>query len=431
MPDVSTVQVSPLRHELRFVLGRGEVESESEKFCEEIKNKVEVQGFRKGKAPLKIIQQKFADVIRTEVSTRLVHRHTEQTIKERKLKVAGTPALVDQDRATAKKKWLGDFKLDGSFVYAVSIEIEPEQDFDNYSGIDVVVDLPKTDLWVKSRLLKLQNDFAERTQVEAAIKAGDEVSLDYTGSIAGTILPEGSETWRTVIIGSGELPPEFEANIIGHKAGDEVSCTVEFAPDFPAAQIAGKQVDFAIKLHTVAEVRLHPIDDELAIKAVYANKEEMLIELQANAEEECEKPRKAKILEAIITDIMARHPFAVPNSWIDNEMRVVAYRMGMRELPTDLAQLNQLREVAQRSVQQSFILDRIYAKEKQLHITSEELQEILAKEGAKMNKSAAEILGLLKNAGSYEGFVSFHEQQKVVDFLVDSAKIKEENHGSN
>jgi len=425
MLDVSVKQLSPLEQELRFVIGRGEVDTEIEKFCNEIKKQVQVDGFRKGNVPVSVIKNRFADVIKAEVSTRLVHRTTDEAVKARNLKVAGSPTLIEEFRTTTAKKWLGDFKMDGGFVYAVTLETEPQIDIKDYTGLVVDVDIPTTDEWVNQRVSELQIEFAARTQVDRPAQNGDEVVIDYTGHINGELVPDGTETMRTAHLGRMELPIELESAIVGKRPEDEFECSIQFSDNYPTERIAGHKVDFHIKLHTITEVVPHPVDNDLAQKAVFESTDQMISEFRAKADEEFEKPRKAKLLDAIMTEILSRHPFPVPKSWVDNEMKVIAYRIGLKELPVNPDELNHLREAAHRSAQQAFILDNVYAKEPDIKLTPEEIEAILTSEGAKIGKSATEALGLLKNAGTYEGFVSFYEQQKAVDFLIKNTTIKE------
>jgi len=105
MPEVSLKQVSPIATELSFIVGRGEVDAEYDRFCNEIKNNVVVEGFRKGHAPVNVIRQKFADQIKAEVSTRIIHRMTEDAIREKAVKAVGNPTLKEDYRTTKTKKW--------------------------------------------------------------------------------------------------------------------------------------------------------------------------------------------------------------------------------------------------------------------------------------------------------------------------------------
>ena len=425
MQETTVRQTGPVSAEIDILVGKSEVEAEFGKFCNEIKDRVLINGFRKGAAPLGVIRQKFANEIKTEVSARLVSQKTEEIIKEKGLKVAGNPALKKQYKVAKDKQWIGHFRLDGGFEYAVETELEPEVEISNYADIEVEIDLPNAQDWLDGRIKELQTSFAERKDIVRPLQIGDEVTLDFVAEVDGQKLDGEVAKFHTAIIGSGDLTKQFEDNLIGRNPGMHADFEITFPADFVEPFVAGKTARFSVNIHTATEIILHPVNDELAQKAVYENVAQMMSELKEKADEEYEKPRKAKQLEAIMTVILERNPLEVPNSWVDNEVSVIAHRLGMKKLPDDAEQMNALREIAHRSVQQSFVFDKIYQKEPTLHITKEEIEDVLAKEGARVGKTAADVLGHLKNSGTYEGFISFNEHQKVTNFLIESSTIKE------
>lgn len=431
MQEVSVKQVSPVAAEISIIVGKNEVEAEFNKFADEIKTKVKLDGFRPGTAPLNVIRQRFAKEIKAEVSSRLVHRETEAAIKEKNLKAVGNPSLKEDYRATKQRQWLGDFKLDGTFVFEVSTDLEPEIEITNYKGFEIELDIPNPDAWVEGRLKEIQMQYSEKEPVVREAREGDEVTVFFTATDETGPINDEFGGWRTFVLGSANIfvagqatGKIFDEQVIGKTPGSRFSFTVEcFAEDSPDR--VAKKIVIDGTLQTAIELKVCPLNDELAQKAFYDNFEHMMSELRAKAKEEFEKPRKAKMIDAIMTRILEEHPFLVPPSWIENEMRVIALRFGLKEMPSDPEQLNGLREIAHRSVQQSFVLDKIYQKEESLKFTGEEIEAVLATEAAKVGKTGAELLAHLKNSGRYEGFVSYMEQQKTVDFLIANSNIKQ------
>lgn len=425
MPDITHKQLGPLEYELKVVLSRNEVEAETNRYCQEIQKHVVVDGFRKGKTPLEVIRQKFGEQVKMEVSSRLINAQTEPAIVKADLKITGNPTLLEQYRSQRQRKWLGDFKLDGGFVYAVSFEVKPEVKFTGYTGLAVQVDLPNAEEWIAARTSELQNQFADRMQVIRPIQNGDEVAVDFVSLLDGEVLPDGSESWRTICVGQGVILPAFDEQLIGHVPDEELTFSLDFPADYVAKEVAGRKVDFQVKIHTVTEVKLHPLNDELAQKALYENLAHMQSELAEKAQTDFERPRKARILEAVIKEIQKNHTFDIPHCWVENETKVVAYRFGLKQLPTDENELNSLRELAMQSAKHNFILDCIYSQEPSIHLTADEITALLEAEGKRLGKTGAELLGLLKTNGTYEGFISFAEQQKAVDFLINSTTVQQ------
>lgn len=416
--------LSDLERRIDFKLTNAEVETAFDNFYEKHKGNFKLNGFRNGMAPKELVKKKYADVIKTEVSTQLVHSAVGNAVSSGELNIVGNPQLVEEFRSTNTKKHIGDFKLDGSFVFSIIAEAAPEVNIENYKGISVDVELPSSERWIASRITEHQKSFAEKTNVDREARTGDEIVVDYIASIKGEMLVDGSETVRTLVLGDKALLPEIEENFIGKRADEEFTFSITFNNDLGDKVFSGQTVDFKAKIHTIAEVVLPPVDDRLAQNALYENLEQMNSELKAQAEADFEIPRKAQIVEAIISKIIEANPFPVPNAWIDNEIKVIAHKLGLKSMAEE-KYVEALKPTAIRSVQQAFILDQIYKKEKDIHMSAADVKEALSRDSVKIGKKPEEYLSMLKSSNSYEGFISFIEQQRAIDFLISSAIIKD------
>jgi len=415
-----------LSRRISFAVPKAKVEAEWASFLDEVRSKVDVPGFRKGKATDEALQAKLGDVARAEVSGRLIYNAVVDSMRDEELPIVGSPVLVESDRATDKRKFAGHFKLDGSFEFAADVEYEPELDVTDYMGVDVVGKMPTSDDWVVERLAEYQDTFAERNEVERSIQVNDEIIIDFEGFIGEETVPNSRGDYQTMLVGQGGFIPGFEDALIGKVANEPFSFDVTFPANYKSEDIAGKEVNFKCFIHSVTEVTAHPINDELAQMVSFDDLNALKADLASKVSDEFEKPIKAKLFEQIINHVIIKNPFIVPNAWVESETGVTAQRLGMKEMPTDPAVIDSLKEVAKRVVQQNFILDKVYEKEESIHLTPDDIHAFLAEEANRLDKDVEYLLSHLRNSGQYEGFISFQEHQRTIDFLLNNANFTEE-----
>jgi FKBP-type peptidyl-prolyl cis-trans isomerase (trigger factor) len=147
---------------------------------------------------------------------------------------------------------------------------------------------------------------------------------------------------------------------------------------------------------------------------------------------EFEKPLKSQLFNSIMDKIIEDNPFHVPESWVTQEMDLTLKRIGMEQIPTDPTMLESIRNISERSVRIAFLLDKVYEKEQDIHLTSDELEKLAENEGAPHNMSGLEWLDQMRQRGQYEAYVAYQEQQKTIAFLIESAEVEdEEDNDSN
>lgn len=409
---------------LDIKIPKGTVEKKMNDLAKSLQPRVRIKGYRDGKAPLSVIRTQMRDTILGEVSTRLLYSSVAEGLKEHNIKNASNPTLLEEFRPTSKKKYVGKFNMDGSFHFKVLVEAPPEIEVKDYKGVKVSVDAKDFDNWVKKEVRKQQMMFGEKEVVDRPAQLNDEVNVAFSGQVDGK--PFISEEDFTFQIGEGMFVSGFEESFIGRKAEESFTVNVTFPENYGVPRLDGKEATFNATLHEVFETKPHPLNDDLAMMLSYESVEDMMNGYEETWKNEFEKPLRSQIFNSIMDRIIEQNPFDVPDSWINQEMNMTLQRIGMDKMPTDPGMVDSIKNISERSVRISYLLDKIYEVEPELHLTSDELEELAKSEGSPHNMTGLEWLDQMRQRGQYEAYVAHQEQQKVISFLIDSAEIENE-----
>lgn len=409
---------------LDITIPKGMVDRAVGDFVEQVKPNLEIKGYRKGQVPNDVIKRMFQKEIRAEVGTKLLQESVVKGLRENDIKNAGNPVLLEEYRPTPNRQYVGKYGLDGTIRFKVSVEPPPDIDVTGYTGIEIPDTGNSFDEWVEKELLKQQMIYGDKEEVSREAKVGDEVMISFVGTVDGEEFV--NEEDFGFMIGEEIFTEGFTESFAGRKPGEEFDIKVSFPEDYGDEDLNGKDALFATKLNSVYETVPHPINDDLAMMLSYSSVDEMMSSYRTIWKDEFEKPFRAQIVNALMDAIIDQNPFVVPEAWVENEMRLTAQRMQMSAMPDNPAMLNSLREIAERSVRSSYLLDKIYEKEEGIHLSSDDIERIIKDESAKMGMSWDEFMNLLRERNQYEPFVAFHQQQRVVDFLIDNAVKKKE-----
>jgi len=396
-----------IKRRVTLTVDRNAVSTETDRVLEQAQKEVTVKGFRKGTAPKHLVRTQLGDFINAEVTSRLTYHAISKFVRDfNGGKVAGLPVVIEEDRPTIAHRYVGELSLDGTFVVRADFELEPTLEVKDYKGLEIHTPKPDLQVWINKTLLGIQEQFATLSASTEPAKDGDQltIELDSDGEIRTVTLTTTSEA---PVDG---LDHKTHMALLGKNAGDKFS-------------VDGVPVG---TVHSVDVRTLPELDATLAHLAGFEGLEHLHNELSLRAEAEYANPQKAKIIEELTTQLIASNDFEVPQAWIDNEVRVIMQRFNVKEMPSLDSEKAALFELAERSVRRSFILDRIYVAEESIHLSTDELYSLAQAEAQRNNLDVEAYLTLLKNNQRYEAFVSFHEQVRAVDFLINSAVVKEQ-----
>jgi trigger factor len=353
------------------------VSSEMEARLKNLARTAEVPGFRPGKVPFKILEQKHGAQIQQEVLQDALRRSFAKEAQENQLKVVGYPTF-EVKTTDPDALWI---------EYSATFEVYPEVvlgDISAESMEQVVYTLSDAD--VDTTIATLRKQHATFEEVDRAAQNGDRVHIDFSGLLEGRIFEGGEARNLAVLLGAGRLLPDFENAIIGMKAGEKKSFDMTFPPDYQAANVAGKSAVFTITLHKVEEQHLPEIDAKFAkllgIEDGDVNK--LKTEVRDNLEREIKRRLMLRNKDSAMATLLKVTQLEIPKTLLDAEaqslmqqtMRDMKKRgmempKGEESLPLEL-----FTERAQKRVKLSLILTELVDKY-DLHAKPEQIKALV------------------------------------------------------
>lgn len=298
-----------------------EITVDGEKFREAIREaykkngkKINVPGFRKGKAPLHIIETYYGSEIFFEDALNLLYNDlVEDAIKESGLKVINDK--MDFDLVSISKEDGVDFK--------VSLTTYPEIEIGEYKGLKAEKTAVKVDAAeVNAELNAMAERNARMVSVEdRAAKNGDTVVIDFEGFTDGKAFDGGKAEGHSLVLGSGQFIPGFEDQIVGKNIGDEFDVNVTFPEEYGAKELAGKEAVFKVKLHEIKVKELPAVDDEFAKDvSEFDTLKELKADLKKKATERKKKAAEEATENALVQQIVDSIKGEIPEAMFENRL---------------------------------------------------------------------------------------------------------------
>ena len=312
---------------LTIEITKAEFEAAKDKAFKKTGKNITVPGFRKGKAPRKMIEKLYGEGVFFEEAFNIIYPDAmEMAVEKSGIKPVGR-ADVD----------LGDPAEEGGLTIIAKVPVEPEVELGEYKGIEVEKETVKVlQADVKAELNRMAQRNARTETVERKAKKNDTVDIDFEGFVDGVPFEGGKAEHHELTLGSGAFIPGFEDQLIGCKAGDEKDVVVTFPEEYHAKELAGKEATFKCKVHKVEETILPEIDDEFAkdvsdtCETLDDLKKEITERLKAERQEAADNAFEEKVLDAVIDGMKADIPAAMIDAQVDTIVQDFGYRLQMQ-----------------------------------------------------------------------------------------------------
>ncbi len=353
------------------------VSSEMEARLKNLARTAEVPGFRPGKVPFKILEQKHGAQIQQEVLQDALRRSFAKEVQESQLKVVGYPTF-EVKTTEPDALWI---------EYSATFEVYPEVVLGNISAESmeqVVYTLSDAD--VDTTIATLRKQHATFEVVDRAAQNGDRVHIDFSGLLEGRIFEGGEARNLAVLLGAGRLLPDFENAIIGMKAGETKSFDMTFPPDYQAEKVAGKSAAFTITLHKVEEQHLPEIDAKFAklLGIADGDMNKLKAEVRDNLEREIKRRLMVRNKDSAMAALLKVTQLEIPKALLDAEaqslMQQTMHDMKKRgmEMPKgeESLPLELFTERAQKRVKLSLILTEL-VDQYDLHAKPEQIKALV------------------------------------------------------
>ncbi|WP_274851967.1 trigger factor [Serratia marcescens] len=381
---------------------------------------VRIDGFRKGKVPMNIVEQRYGASVRQDVLGEAMQRSFVDAIIKEKINPAGAPNYVP-----------GEYKEGEDFTFAVEFEVYPEVELKGLENIEVekpVVEVNDED--VDAMLDTLRKQQVTWKETDRAAEAEDRVTVDFTGSIDGEEFEGGKASDFVLAMGQGRMIPGFEEGLVGHKAGEEFSIDVNFPEDYHAENLKGKAAKFAIVLKKVEERELPELTEEFIKRFGVADGSVagLRTEVRKNMERELKGAVRNRIKSQAIEGLVSANEIDVPAALIDGEIDVLRRQAAQRfggnekqalELPRELFE-----EQAKRRVVVGLLLGEVISTNDLK--ADEDRVKTLIEEMASAYEDPSEVIEFYsKNKELMNNMRNVALEEQAVEALLAKAKVTE------
>ncbi len=411
---------------LTIEITKAEFEAAKDKAFKKTGKNITVPGFRKGKAPRKMIEKLYGEGVFFEEAFNIIYPDAmEMAVEKSGIKPVGR-ADVD----------LGDPAEEGGLTIIAKVPVEPEVELGEYKGIEVEKETVKVlQADVKAELNRMAQRNARTETVERKAKKNDTVDIDFEGFVDGVPFEGGKAEHHELTLGSGAFIPGFEDQLIGCKAGDEKDVVVTFPEEYHAKELAGKEATFKCKVHKVEETILPEIDDEFAkdvsdtCETLDDLKKEITERLKAERQEAADNAFEEKVLDAVIDGMKADIPAAMIDAQVDTIVQDFGYRLQMQGMgleqylkmtDTEMGAFRAMfKDQAERQVKTRLALQKVVELEG-ITVSDEELEEEYAKM-AEQYKMEVEKVKAIVSKEALEGDLKI---SNALEFIKKNAKVK-------
>lgn len=411
---------------LTIEITKAEFEAAKDKAFKKTGKNITVPGFRKGKAPRKMIEKLYGEGVFFEEAFNIIYPDAmEMAVEKSGIKPVGR-ADVD----------LGDPAEEGGLTIIAKVPVEPEVELGEYKGIEVEKETVKVlQADVKAELNRMAQRNARTETVERKAKKNDTVDIDFEGFVDGVPFEGGKAEHHELTLGSGAFIPGFEDQLIGCKAGDEKDVVVTFPEEYHAKELAGKEATFKCKVHKVEETILPEIDDEFAkdvsdtCEILDDLKKEITERLKAERQEAADNAFEEKVLDAVIDGMKADIPAAMIDAQVDTIVQDFGYRLQMQGMGleqylkmtgTEMGAFRAMfQSQAERQVKTRLALQKVVELEG-ITVSDTELEEEYAKM-AEQYKMEVEKVKAIVSKEALEGDLKI---SNALEFIKKNAKVK-------
>ena len=405
-----------------------EFDAAVEKAYKKTRSRYKIDGFRKGKAPRRIIEMNYGKgIFFNDALDILLPEIYPVAVDELGLKVVSQPELD-----------IKEANEDGSLVLVATADVRPEVEVKNYKGVEIEkVSAEVEEERIDAELNSMLQSHARVVTVDAPVENGNTAVIDFKGLLNGEAFEGGTAEAYSLEIGSGTFIPGFEEQIIGKKAGEEFEVNVTFPEEYPAEELAGKPVVFEVKLHEVKVKELPELNDEFAQDTTeFESLAELKADVKAKLEKDAEEEAKRQMRDAAVAKVAEGVEVEIPNSMVEAQMDRMLNDLNMQlsyqgwsiEQFAELSgqSMEEIREARREDalniVKSTLVVEEI-AELENVEVSQEDLDKDLEKFAAMYQIDIEKVKKSLQPV-VIEDISNRIRSEKTVDLILDAAVVK-------
>lgn len=417
MMQVSIESEEGLERRMRVQVPADRIENEVQIRLKKVGRQAKLQGFRPGKIPANVVKQHFGAQVRQEVLQEVLQSTYSEAVTQQQLQPAGSPNIEPENLTEGQ-----------DLSYVAVFEVYPEVQIKGLDKIkvqqpEVAIAPAEVDEMIQN-LLKQRADWVE---VDRKAADGDQVKLDFSGTLKGEPFEGGSAEGFEFILGEGQMLEDFEKGIRGLQAGDEKTIKVKFPKDYHAAELAGAKAEFALTIKAVSESVLPELNEDFVksygIESGAAD--DLRADIRKNMERERDAKARGEVKRQVMEGLAAQNPITVPAVLVKQEAHSMQHdameRMGVKD-HNQAPPEDTFKEPAEKRVRLGLLLQEIIAENK-IEVDRErvttKVDELVApyenpEELRNMYLQNPQFLGQVENAVL---------EEQVIEFLQSKAKL--------
>ena len=407
--EVSLENTGGLGRRLKVQVPAARVDDEVTSRLQSMTRTVRLDGFRPGKVPLRVVKQKFGHQVRAEVIQQVLNSTLQEALAQENVRPAGDPSIEPIDSQPGEP-----------FEYVATFEVFPEMSGPVNYGFKVdrpVVNIQESD--INEMLENLRKQRATWTAVERAAQPGDQVSIDFEGSIDGEPFAGNKAENMPLVLGSNSMVPGFEEQLSGVSAGDEKSIELTFPGNYPGTEVAGKTATFKVKVHTVSEMELPELNDDFA-RAFGINEggmDALKTEITGNMQRELKGLISSSLKSQVFAGLLENNPVEVPQQLVETESLELRGRKG-----SAAGDAGALRAEAERRVKLGVIVSEI-VKQNQIQLDPERVREVVDNIAASYEKPEEVVQWYYGNQEMLSGVQSAVIEDQAVEWIIEHGGV--------
>ncbi|KAB2891616.1 MAG: trigger factor [Desulfobulbaceae bacterium] len=423
--EVRVEEISGLTRKITVTLPAEVVQPKLSEAYEKLRKDVKIKGFRKGKVPMSLIVKSYKPQVETEVGEKLVQDTYFDAIEKEGVNPVVHPELSGVN-----------YNEDGSFTYIANVDTKPDFELGTYKGVEVEKEpVTVSEEEIEAELKQMQKNLAVLRAVDdRPIAEGDVVVVDFQGFHKGNAMKQVKNEDYSVDVGSGRMGREFEEKLVGMKKGEEATHTVNFPEKHPNPLLAGKEVEFRIKVKDIKERVLADFNDDFAkdVSKDFNTLDELKESIRARCQKDKEQAAEGAFTDRLMQKILDGHDFEVPHRLvafeIDQMIKQTEQTLMKSGLSLEAAGLSreelakQNLEMATKRVRGDFILKKI-AEVEGIKVNDEDLERGFKRIGDQYNMTVDKVKEFFQSRDDLLPFMNELLNEKILHFLREEAAI--------
>jgi len=424
-----------LKREFQIQVPAADLEARLAERLDELKNRVQLRGFRPGKVPLAHLRKIYGKAAMAETIEALIRELNAKIVTDHGLKLAMEPKVTIPNEETEVEKVIGG---QSDLAYTLAVEVLPKIELADFKGIKLerpVADVRDAQVTeALDRIAEQNRPFAARGE-GGKVEKGDRVVIDFTGTLEGVPFEGGTGGDVGVNVGSGTFIPGFEDQLIGMAAGETRQVKVTFPSNYTNAQLAGKDAEFKVTAKTVEAPAAVTVDDAFAKQLGLDSLDKLKEAVKARVQQEHAGLSRQRVKRQLLDKLDEMHKFALPptlaeeefkNVWnaVDSDLKAQG-RSFEDEGTTEEKAREEYRGIAERRVRLGLVLAEIGERNK-IAVTDEEITRAIVERARQVPGREQEVWEFYqKNPGALASIRAPIFEEKVVDFLLELATVSD------